>query len=82
MSGTTALQVLMLILVAAGGLAVVMQREPLHQTMVSGAFGLLLAVLFLTFHAPDVALSQIVVGAFVIPTLVLVTISRSHGGGK
>jgi energy-converting hydrogenase B subunit D len=47
---------------------------------VSGAFGLLLAVLFLSFHAPDVALSQIVVGSFVIPTLVLVTLSRSSGG--
>jgi energy-converting hydrogenase B subunit D len=80
MSGTTALQVLVLILVAAGGLAVVTQRDPLHQAMVSGAFGLLLAVLFLVFHAPDVALSQIVVGSFVIPTLVLVTIAKSHRG--
>jgi energy-converting hydrogenase B subunit D len=82
MSGTTTLQVLMLILVAAGGLAVVTQREPLNQAMASGAFGLLLAVLFLSFHAPDVALSQIVVGSFVIPTLVLVTIAKSGGGRR
>lgn len=78
MSAATAIEALTLVLVAAGGLAVVTQRNPLHQAMASGGFGITLAVLFLTFHAPDVALSEIVVGSFVVPTLVLVAVRRSR----
>ena len=82
MTGTTAVQLAALALVAVGALLVVRQRAPVDIAFVSSGYGLLLAVLFLTFHAPDVALSQIVVGSFIIPTLVLVTIARaddSHG---
>ncbi len=81
MSDITALQALVLVLVAAGGTAVVLERDPLHQSMVAGGFGILLAVLFLVFNAPDVALSEIVVGAVVLPSLVLVALSRT-GKGK
>jgi uncharacterized MnhB-related membrane protein len=81
-TGTTAVQFAALMLVAAGAVIVVRQRTPIDIAFVSGGYGLLLAVLFLTFHAPDVALSQIVVGSFAIPTLVLVTIARGNDGGK
>ena len=69
-----------LALVAFGGTAVVLTRDPLHQAMVNGGYSVVLAVLFTLFAAPDVALSEIVVGTIVIPTLVLVTISRSGRG--
>jgi uncharacterized MnhB-related membrane protein len=44
--------------------------------MAVGIFGLSLAALFLVFQAPDVALSQIVVGTVVLPTLILLTLAK------
>jgi uncharacterized MnhB-related membrane protein len=76
-TATSVVQVVLLVLVGAGGAAVALTRNPLHQAMVSGGFGTVLALLFLVVHAPDVALSEIVVGSFVIPTLVLVTLARA-----
>ncbi|MCW3065402.1 MAG: hypothetical protein JWN32_2574 [Solirubrobacterales bacterium] len=72
----TVLQVVALALVAAGGTAVVATRDPLRQAMVVGIFGLSLAALFLVFQAPDVALSQIVVGTVALPVLILFTLAK------
>jgi len=72
----TALQVVALALVAAGGTAVVFTREPLAQAIVTGVFGLFLAILFMLFQAPDVALSQIVVGTVAVPAMVLLTLAK------
>lgn len=65
-----------LILVALGGTAVVICRDPLRQAIVSGAFGLLLAILFFVFQAPDVALSEIVVGTIGVPVMILLALAR------
>lgn len=72
----TAIRVVALVLVAAGGLAVVLTREPLHQAFVAGAYGLLLALLFFLFQAPDVALSQIVVSTVALPLMILLTLVK------
>lgn len=72
----TALRVVVLALVAAGGLAVVLTREPLHQALVAGAYGLLIALLFFLFQAPDVALSQIVVSTVALPLMILLTLAK------
>jgi len=71
-----------LILVALGGTAVVICRDPLRQAIVSGAFGLLLAILFFVFQAPDVALSEIVVGTIGLPVMILLALAklRQHRG--
>jgi uncharacterized MnhB-related membrane protein len=74
----TALQVTALALVAIGGTAVVLTREPLKQAMVAGIFGILLAVLFFLFQAPDVALSQITVGSVALPLMILLALARIH----
>ena len=58
-----ALQLAVLLLVALAALAVVATRDPLRQAMVASLFGLILGILFFVLQAPDVALSQIVVGA-------------------
>ena len=58
----TGLHVACLLAVAVAGTATVLIRKPLRQAVASGVLGLSLAVLFLAFGAPDVALSQIVVG--------------------
>jgi energy-converting hydrogenase B subunit D len=70
------LQAIALVSVAAGGTAVVLTRDPLRQVIVTGFFGLLLAILFFVFQAPDVALSQIVVGGVALPVMALLTLAK------
>jgi energy-converting hydrogenase B subunit D len=70
------LQAIALVSVAAGGTAVVLTRDPLRQVIVTGFFGLLLAILFFVLQAPDVALSQIVVGGVALPVMALLTLAK------
>jgi energy-converting hydrogenase B subunit D len=70
------LQVVLLVLVAAGATAVVLCREPVRQVIVVSGYGILLAVLFLAFQAPDVTLSELTVGAVVLPMLLLLTLAK------
>jgi energy-converting hydrogenase B subunit D len=72
----TVLQAVALVLVALGGTAVVLTREPLKQAMVAGMFGLALAILFFLFQAPDVALSQIGVAGVALPLMILLALAR------
>jgi energy-converting hydrogenase B subunit D len=72
----TALQAVCLLVVAAVGTLVVATRDPLRQAAVAGIFGLALAALFLSVQAPDVALSQIAIGAIVVPLLVLLAMAK------
>ena len=70
------LQGVLLVLVAVGGTAVVLVRDPLRQAIVAGVFGLVLALLFFAFQAPDVALSQIVVGSVALPAMLVLTLAK------
>jgi len=72
----TVLQVIALVLVAAGGGAVVLTGEALRQTMVLGIFGMTLTLLFFTFQAPDVALSEIVVTGIGLPLIILAALRK------
>jgi uncharacterized MnhB-related membrane protein len=72
----TVLQAVCLLVVAAVGTLVVLTRDPLRQAAVAGIFGLALAALFLSVQAPDVALSQITIGAIVVPVLVLLAMAK------
>ena len=71
-----------LVLVAVGGTGVVATRDPLRQAMVASFFGILLAILFFTLQAPDVALSEIVVGAVALPLMILVSLAKIRGGQR
>ncbi len=71
-----ALQVTLLVLIAAGATAVVVIREPVRQVIALSGYGVLLAVLFLAFQAPDVTLSELTVGSVVLPMLVLLTLAK------
>jgi uncharacterized MnhB-related membrane protein len=44
--------------------------------VLAGLFGLALAVLFLVFQAPDVALSALVVGGLALPAMILFALER------
>ena len=72
------LQVVALVLVAAGATSVVLVRDLVRQAIVNGLYGLSLAILFLVFQAPDVALSQLVVGAVAVPIVLLAAIRRAR----
>jgi uncharacterized MnhB-related membrane protein len=71
-----ALQVTLLVLVAAGATAVVLIRDRVRQVLALSVYGVLLAVLFLAFQAPDVTLSELTVGAVVLPTVLLLTLAK------
>jgi energy-converting hydrogenase B subunit D len=65
-----------LVLVGAGGFAVVRTRNPERQAITLSVYGLCLTVLFVALQAPDVALSELAVGSAVVPLLVLLTIRK------
>jgi energy-converting hydrogenase B subunit D len=55
---------------------VVLARRPLRQAMLASIYGLALGVLFFVFQAPDVALSQTVVGAVALPLMILLALAK------
>lgn len=71
-----ALRVALLLGVAATAAATVSTRDPVNQAMAVSLHGLVLAVLFLAYQAPDVSLSQLVVGAVALPLMVLLALSK------
>jgi uncharacterized MnhB-related membrane protein len=68
--------------VALGATAVVLTRAPTRQVIVLSVYGILLAVLFLAFQAPDVTLSELTVGAIALPILLLLTLAKVKGRQK
>ena len=71
-----ALQITLLVLVAAGATAVVLIRAGVRQVLMLSIYGVLLAMLFLAFQAPDVTLSELVVGAVALPIILLLTLAK------
>jgi uncharacterized MnhB-related membrane protein len=61
-----------------GGLTVLI-REPVRQAIMAGALGLALSALFFALQAPDVGLSEIVVGGAGIPIMLLLAIAKIRG---
>lgn len=76
------LQVAMLVLVAAGAAMVVLSKTPVRQVIALSSYGLLLALLFLAFQAPDVTLSELTVGAVALPVLLLLALAKVQGRHK
>jgi energy-converting hydrogenase B subunit D len=70
------LQVTLLVLVGVAATAVVLIRAHVRQVLALSAYGVLLAVLFLAFQAPDVTLSELAVGAVALPIVLLLTLAK------
>lgn len=66
----------LLILVAITGFGVVRTRDVTSQVIALSFYGILIALVFFFFQAPDVSLSQITVGAVALPLMVMLAISR------
>jgi energy-converting hydrogenase B subunit D len=76
------LQIGVLVLVVVGGTMVALTREISGQPIIVSLFGLILALMFMVFQAPDVALSQIVVGAVGLPLMILLAIAKLRRDGQ
>jgi uncharacterized MnhB-related membrane protein len=69
---------LALLLVAAAGTSVVLNRDAVGQALTLAVFGLCFTVLALVLQSPDVALSLLVVGSAVVPMLVLLAVAAGN----
>lgn len=71
-----ALLAVLLTLVAVSATVTVLIREPVRQAIVLGVMGLFLALLFFSLQAPDVALSELVVGGIAVPVMLTLAIAK------
>jgi energy-converting hydrogenase B subunit D len=70
------LQWMILFLVAAAAPGVVLSRNPKEQVVTLSFYGLLCALMFFIFQAPDVALSQITIGAVMLPLMIMLALTK------
>jgi energy-converting hydrogenase B subunit D len=73
------LQAAIIGLVALAAPMVVLTRNLVRLALVSSFYALTLVVLFLVFQAPDVALSELVVGAIGFPLVIVVAMVMQRG---
>lgn len=67
----------LLVLAAATATAVVVVADVARQAAAMGVYGLVLALLFVVLQAPDVALSELVVGGIGLPVMILLAVARA-----
>lgn len=73
---SSALEITVLLFVAVAATGVVLTRDPRAQVVTLSFYGVLLGLMFFIFQAPDVALSQIVVGAVALPLMFMLALAR------
>jgi uncharacterized MnhB-related membrane protein len=71
----TVLLVALFLLIAATGTGVALSRNPVRQVMAMAGHGLGLTLLFMVLQAPDVAFSELTIGAAALPLLFLVVLA-------
>jgi uncharacterized MnhB-related membrane protein len=71
-----ALLIVLLTLVGLAGLITVLIRDPARQAIAVGILGLILSLLFFALQAPDVALSEIVVGSVALPAMLFLALAK------
>ena len=71
-----ALLLVELTLLGGSGLMTVLIADPVRQAISLGVFGLLLGLVFFTVQAPDVALSEIVVGSIALPAMLFLAMAK------
>ncbi len=70
------MQIAILAFVALTGTAVVLTRDPRNQVIGLGFYGLVMALMFFLYQAPDVALSQIVIGTVALPLMFMLALAK------
>ena len=61
-----------------GAIVCLMQKDLLRMAVLTSVTGFMLAAIYQVLLAPDVALTQAVVGAAIVPTLVALTILKTR----
>jgi energy-converting hydrogenase B subunit D len=64
------------------GTAVVLARDPVRQALVLGVYGMTMVATFFALHAPDVALSAIVITTVGLPPMVLLALRKLRQYGE
>ncbi|HZZ39032.1 MAG TPA: DUF4040 domain-containing protein [Acidobacteriaceae bacterium] len=72
----------LLALIAVSAFVIVRTDDVTNQLLALGFYGLLFALMFFLFQAPDVALSQITVGAIALPLMFMLAITRMKHHGE
>ncbi len=75
------ISVLLVFLLGAASAAVFFDSI-LNSIISLGVFGALMAAVFVVYQAPDVAMAQAVVGAGLITSFFVVTLSKTSAGAK
>jgi energy-converting hydrogenase B subunit D len=70
------LQLMVLLLVAISAPGVVLSRDPKAQVVTLSFYGLICGLMFFIFQAPDVALSQITIGAVMLPLMIMLALTK------
>lgn len=76
------LQMVLFILVTAGGTLTVFTRDCGRQVLIFCLYGTLLTILFMVIESPDVALSELAVGTAASPLMLLVALASVHAQEK
>lgn len=76
MSGGAQEILLLVILLLLAVIATVasLTRDPRSQALVLSAYAMVMGVVMVAFHAPDVAMSQLAIGSAVVPLLLVLAI--------
>lgn len=72
----TLLQICAVAVVCISGTSVAVVPSPLRQTLLVSVYGFALTALFFAFQAPDVALSELVIGGVALPVIILAALRR------
>lgn len=74
----SALVLITMTLVGVAATVVALTQRPENQALMLSVFGLALTMLFVVLQAPDVALSQLVIGAVVVPLMLMLAYRTAH----
>jgi uncharacterized MnhB-related membrane protein len=64
----------LLLLLAVVATVASLTRDPRAQALVLSAYAMVMGVLMVAFHAPDVAMSELAIGSAVVPLLLVLAI--------
>jgi energy-converting hydrogenase B subunit D len=70
------LELLLFVLLAFAAMQVARTRDPFLQAITASFYGLILSLVFFVYQAPDVALSQMAVGAVALPLMIVLTLAK------
>lgn len=68
------LLLVLLLLLAVVATVASLTRDPRAQALVLSAYAMVMGVVMVAFHAPDVAMSQLAIGSAVVPLLLVLAI--------